>query len=217
MNNSVLVGGEQAELADELDKGLTTLGLPLNRSQIENLLDFLVHLQRWNRVHNLTAVRDVASMVNYHLLDCLAVVPILSGPNLLDVGTGAGLPGIPIAIACPNLAVTLIDSNGKKTAFLQHATTELGLKNTVVVHARVEQWQGGQFDTIVSRAYSDLRKFVLGSMHLLKQDGILLAMKGTLPDQEIADLPAGFRVSAIQPLVIPGIESRRNLVVIEKI
>lgn len=201
---------------EALVRGLNKLDLTLDFNQIGKLLQYLSLIGKWNRVYNLTAIHDPAKMVSLHLLDSLAVVPIISGPRLLDVGTGAGLPGIPIAIVRPELAITLIESNNKKTAFLQQASMELALENVRIIHARVEDWRGGLFDTIISRAFSNLSQFVACSQHLLAIKGVFVAMKGGLPQDEIARLPESFRVRQIHRMEIPDLDAERHLIMIEK-
>lgn len=207
---------EQRKLERELSNGLNALDQNFAPGTNEKLLRYVSLISKWNRVHNLTAIRDPARMISHHILDSLAIIPFIKGPRLLDVGTGAGLPGIPVAIACPGLAVTLIDSNSKKFAFLQQVTTELVLGNVQSVCARVERWAGGPFETIVSRAYSELKQFVSSAQHLLSEGGVLAAMKGALPASEIDELPPGFRVRGIERLAVQGLDAERHLILIEK-
>ncbi|MCC6610458.1 MAG: 16S rRNA (guanine(527)-N(7))-methyltransferase RsmG [Burkholderiales bacterium] len=205
-------------LEARLDAGLAELSLGLQASQRERLLTYIGLLERWNRVYNLTAVRDPARMVSQHLLDSLAILPHLGGGALLDVGSGAGLPGIPIAIATPERAVTLLDSNQKKVAFLQQAVAELRLTNATVCRERVEAWQTKlRFDVIVSRAFAELADFVIAAAHLLAKGGVLAAMKGVYPDEEIARLPSGFRIRAAIRIAVPGLAAARHLVLVEPI
>ncbi|OJZ18555.1 MAG: 16S rRNA (guanine(527)-N(7))-methyltransferase RsmG [Thiobacillus sp. 65-29] len=200
----------------QLAAGIAALDLALPAGAEEKLLAYLVLLDKWNRVYNLTAVRDVERMVSHHLLDSLAVLPYLQGETLLDVGSGGGLPGIPLAIARPALQVTLIDSIAKKTAFLLQAKAELGLANVSVVTGRVEDHKPeAPFDLITSRAFADLREFVTLTRHLLKPGGRWLAMKGLYPHEEVALLPPGVKVSADHALVVPGLEAHRHLIVLE--
>jgi len=204
-----------------LAAGIAALGLALPEGAEAKLQAYLALLDKWNRVYNLTAVRDAERMVSHHLLDSLAAVPFFQGgcPDLirvLDVGSGGGLPGIPLAIARPELQVTLIDSIAKKTAFLLQAKAELGLANLQVVTGRVEDFRPETgFDVITSRAFSDLREFVTLTRHLLRPGGRWLAMKGLYPNEEIAQLPAGVRVSADHALVVPGLDASRHLIVLE--
>lgn len=202
----------------QLTAGIAALGLTLPDGAEQKLLAYLALLDKWNRVYNLTAVRDAERMVSHHLLDSLAAVPFFQGTTVLDVGSGGGLPGIPLAIARPELQVTLIDSIAKKTAFLLQAKAELGLGNLNVVTSRVEDFRPETgFDVITSRAFSDLREFVSLTRYLLKPGGRWLAMKGLYPHEEIAALPAGVKVSADHALVVPGLEASRHLIVLEPV
>jgi len=199
-----------------LAAGIAALGLALPDGAEAKLLAYLVLLDKWNRVYNLTAVRDAERMVSHHLLDSLAAVPYFQGETVLDVGSGGGLPGIPLAIVRPDLQVTLIDSIAKKTAFLLQAKAELGLANLQVITGRVEHFRSETgFDIVTSRAFSDLREFITLTRHLLKPGGRWLAMKGLYPTEEIAQLPAGVKVSADHALVVPGLEASRHLIVLE--
>lgn len=203
--------------ADLLVKGLAELCLPLTVERQGLLLQYLVLLEKWNQVYNLTAVRELTKMVGAHLLDSLSVVPLLPGENVLDVGSGAGLPGIPIAVAKPDCKVTLLDSNHKKAAFLRQAVAELALKNATVVCDRVESWAApAEFGVIISRAFSDLGEFVSLTSRLLAPGGVLAAMKGVYPFEELERLPPGFRVKEVRVLQVPGLEAERHLVLIER-
>lgn len=207
----------------QLAAGIAALGLSLPEGSEAKLLAYLALLEKWNRVYNLTAVRDAERMVSHHLLDSLAAVPFFNGgcPDLirvLDVGSGGGLPGIPLAIARPELQVTLIDSIAKKTAFLLQVKAELGLGNLEVVTSRVEDFQPeAKFDVITSRAFSDLKEFVGLTRHLLTPGGRWLAMKGVLPHEEIILLPGWAKVSANRALTVPGLEASRHLIVLEPV
>jgi 16S rRNA (guanine527-N7)-methyltransferase len=198
----------------ELTQGLAALGLSLTDAQQSQLAGYLALLAKWNQTYNLTAVRDQERMVSYHLLDSLSLVPQLNGgTRLLDVGSGGGMPGIPAAIARPDLQVVLLDSNHKKTTFLRQAVIELKLANVEVVTERVELYQPEQpFDRITSRAFSELAEFVKLTRHLLAEDGQYVAMKGVYPYEEIAQLPAGVRVAEVLPLTVPGLDAERHLV-----
>jgi 16S rRNA (guanine527-N7)-methyltransferase len=200
----------------QLAAGIAGLGLALPEGAEAKLLDYLALLDKWNRVYNLTAVRDAGRMVSLHLLDSLAAAPYFQGETVLDVGSGGGLPGIPLAIARPELRVTLVDSIAKKTAFLQQAKAELGLGNLNVVTSRVEDYRPeARFDVITSRAFSDLKEFVTLTRHLLEPGGRWLAMKGLYPNEEISVLPADVKVSADHLLVVPGLEASRHLIILE--
>lgn len=197
--------------AEKLSRGLLEMGLDLPAATQQKLLDYLNLLAKWNKVHNLTAVRDIEEMVTLHLLDSLAVLPHIQSGNLLDVGSGAGLPGIPLALARPDLDITLLDSIHKKSAFQRQAKVELGLDNVQVVCSRVEDFQPAQkFGQIISRAFSDLAEFVRLTEHLLADQGQWLAMKGVYPYDEIAQLKE-MSVDVL-PLNVPGLEAQRHLV-----
>jgi 16S rRNA (guanine527-N7)-methyltransferase len=199
--------------AHELGRDAAALGVALADAQVATLERYLDLLEKWNRVYNLTAIRERSRMVTHHLLDSLAVLPHLRGPRVLDVGSGAGLPGIPIAVANPALQVTLLESNHKKSAFLTQAVAELQLANVQVVTERVESWQPeARFDTIVSRAFAELGEFVSLAGRLLAARGVLAAMKGVHPFEEIERLPQGFRVQQVVRLRVPGLDAERHLV-----
>ncbi len=202
----------------QLAAGIAALGLTLPAGAEARLLAYLALLDKWNRVYNLTAVRDAGRMVSHHLLDSLAAVPFFTREQVLDVGSGGGLPGIPLAIVRPELRVTLIDSIAKKTAFLLQAKAELGLANVQVITGRVEDFRPeAGFDVITSRAFSDLNAFVTLTRHLLNPGGCWLAMKGLYPHEEIAGLPSGVRVSADHALAVPGLDVTRHLIVLEPV
>lgn len=205
-------------LESKLGQGLHTLGLELDAVARQRLLDFVALLQKWNAVHNLTAVRDAERMVDQHLLDSLAVLPHIPPGRLADVGSGGGLPGIPLAIARPGLQVTLIDSSHKKTTFLRQAAAELKLGNVQVECARVESWQPAElFDTVISRAFSELAQFYALARHLLAPGGVILAMKGIYPYEELSQLPAAASLREVKTLTIPGVNAQRHLVMLENV
>jgi len=200
-------------LRQRLGAGLAALRIDLPDDVVARLLDYLALLHRWNATYNLSAVRDPLEMVTRHLLDSLAVVPYVRGATLADLGTGAGLPGIPLAIVAPERAVTLVDSNGKKTRFLRAAVRELRLANVSVAEARVEAVRG-RFDCITARAFATLADMLAWGGHLLAPGGRWLALKGRHPQDEIDALPPGFSVEAVVPLVVPGLEAERHVVII---
>lgn len=204
--------------AERLRAGIAALALDLPGEAEMKLRRYLELLAKWNRTYNLTAVRDGAEMVSVHLLDSLAVAPYLGTiGSLADVGSGAGLPGIPLALVRPELRVTLIESNHKKASFLQQAKIELGLDNVSIHCGRVEQATGlSPFDAVISRAFSDLAEFARLAGHLLAPGGRLLAMKGILPQDEINRLPDGWRLAQALPLAVPGLAAQRHLIVIER-
>ena len=195
-----------------LEAGLAQLSL--DPALAGPLLDYLALLARWNATYNLTAVRDPAEMVPKHLLDSLAMQPFVRGiATLSDLGTGPGLPGIPLAIATPGLQVTLVESNGKKARFLREAVRQLGLGNVRVAESRIEAFRPGHtFDAITARALATLPQIIALGGHLLAPGGRLLAMKGVHPAEEIAALPGGWAAGAIHPLRVPGLDAERHLV-----
>ena len=201
----------------QLAEGMKALGLDLPADVQERLLTYAAFLEKWNRTYSLPALRDPKLAVSHHLLDSLAILPYVNVSTLLDVGSGGGQPGIPLAIARPDLAVTLLDSNGKKTAFLQQAVIELELKNVRVVTARVEEFRPATlFAAITSRAFAELVDFVSLTRHLLAPSGEWLAMKGQRPDAEMNKLPAGVSVTAVHRLDVPGVDGERHLVVMRE-
>ena len=201
-------------LAEELQHGVAELGIALGADAQGKLLDYLALLHKWNKVYNLTAIRDQQQMVSNHLLDSLAAMPHLWEGRWLDVGCGAGLPGLVLAVAQPGWQFTLLDSNSKKTSFVQQAIIELGLGNVSVHCARVEEWQPAErFDGIISRAFSDLGDFLRSTRHLLAPHGRWAAMKGA-PQQELAGVPDGCRVERVIPLQVPGLHAARSLVIV---
>jgi 16S rRNA (guanine527-N7)-methyltransferase len=207
----------QAVLSAELSAGIKQLNLDCPLDVQAQLLDYVRLLQKWNGVYNLTAVRDPAEMVTRHLLDSLTVFPFLEGEQILDVGTGAGLPGIPLALLSaqshPQRQFVLLDSNSKKTRFMQQAVAELGLKNVQVVHARTESFQPEQkFDVVVSRAFASVADMLAGAGQHCAPDGVILAMKGVDPAAELVDLDTGFVVEQVHRLVVPGLDEDRHLV-----
>lgn len=199
-------------LRPDLEAGLLELGLDAALAGM--LLAYLALLARWNATYNLTAIRDPREMLTKHLLDSLAMQAHLDGvANLADLGTGPGLPGIPLAIARPDVQVTLVESNGKKARFLREAVRQLKLGNARVAESRIEAFAApAAFDAITARALATLPLILELGGHLLKPTGRLLAMKGVLPADEIAALPAGWRVTAVHPLRVPGLDAERHLV-----
>lgn len=197
-----------------LSGGLTALDIALPENAQHQLLAFRDLLLKWNKTYNLTALRDPAQAISHHLLDSLAILPHVGTGNLLDVGSGGGLPGIPLAIARPELAVSMVDTVQKKTTFLQQAVIELALKNVTVHHARVEEMPG-QYAQISSRAFAEIGLFISLTRHLLAPGGRWLAMKGVRPDNELKALPADITVEAIIPLSVPGLEAERHLIILK--
>ena len=197
-----------------LAQGLAELGIDLPAAAQDKLLAFRDLLLKWNKTYNLTALRDPEQAISHHLLDSLAILPHVGPAALLDVGSGGGLPGIPLAIARPEQAVRMVDTVQKKTTFLQQAAIQLGLKNVTVDHARVETLSG-QYAQISSRAFAELKLFVELTRHLLAPGGRWLAMKGVRPDDEIAALPADIVVDQIIPLHVPGVDAERHLILLK--
>ena len=201
----------------ELRQGLQSLGVVINEAGVRKLISYLSLIGKWNRTYNLTAIREPHQMVSIHLLDSLSVAPILSGRRVLDVGSGAGLPGIPLAIAWPGSDLTLLDSNQKRVAFLRQATSSLELENVSVMGTRVEDCRPLKlFDLIISRAFSQISQFVQSAGHLLAKGGTLAAMKGARPDAELDGIPAGFKVRELRALKVPNLDAERHLVILER-
>lgn len=202
------------QLAEELRRGIAQLSLPVDSESQIKLLDYLALLVKWNKVYNLTAIRDPQQMVIHHLLDSLAVLPHMKAGSWLDVGCGAGLPGLVLAIVRPEWHFSLLDSNTKKTSFVKQAIIELGLKNVQVYSARVEEFKAVvKFDGIISRAFTELGEFLKMTRHLIAPDGHWVAMKG-LPEQELAGVPEDCLVESVISLSVPGLNAARSLVVV---
>lgn len=206
--------GYPAEWAEQLAAGLNQMGLEIGLPQQQRLLAYLALLMKWNQAYNLTAIRDPREMVARQLLDSLSILPLVRGRRVLDVGTGAGLPGIPLAICMPQADFTLIDSNGKKTRFVQQAILELGLENVEVHQVRIERFTAATgFDTITTRAFAPLPRMVELTRRLLAHDGMMLAMKGVVPTQEIEEVQAsGVAVEVIE--LHPPLSGERHAIVV---
>lgn len=203
----------EAELSQKLSQGLTELSLDLSEDAQAKLIDYLALFAKWNKVYNLSAIRDPYEMLVKHLLDSLAVVKYVAADRLLDVGTGGGLPGIPLAIAKPEMQVSLLDSNAKKTRFLVQAKAQLGLDNVTVVNDRVElHVVDPLYDGIISRAFSSIKDMVDLTEHLLAPQGSWWALKSQGLQEELVDLPAGIAVANSWDLVVPDLSAERNLV-----
>lgn len=205
-----------ASLLQQVEQGCHDLALTLSAHQQQQLSDYVALLAKWNKVYNLTSVRDINEMVSRHVLDSLTLLPYLCGYSLLDVGSGGGLPGIPIAIARPDLAITLLDSNSKKTRFLQQAKAELGLDNVTVVHARIEQADLPQFDMVTARAFSTIGDIIDLTGRHCHDAGKLLLMKGTYPESELEMINKDFLLSSVHVLTVPGSDGQRHLVELVK-
>lgn len=194
------------------DSGLQQLGCQASEKQLEQLKQYIELLHRWNKTYNLTAVRTPQDMVPLHIFDSLAVADLIAGDNCLDVGSGAGLPTIPLAIMQTQRQFSALDTNGKKTRFIQQAVIQLGLKNVNVIQARIENWQAeNRFDAIISRAFASIHNFVNASSRHLAEDGILYAMKGQFPKAEMDSLPKGFKLKQTHKLNVPFVEGERHL------
>ncbi|SIS40094.1 16S rRNA (guanine(527)-N(7))-methyltransferase RsmG [Neptunomonas antarctica] len=190
------------------------MGLSLSDSQVDKLIAYLQLLVKWNKAYNLTAVKKPAEMLSRHLLDSLSLLPYVKGPRIIDVGSGPGLPGIPLAICRPDLEVTTLDSNGKKTRFQNQAKIELGLSNLTVINGRAEQCQDEPFDEVISRAFASMADMLKWTQQLCRQDGVFLAMKGLYPNEELTQLPAGFVLKSGHTLNVPGTQGARHLMIL---
>ena len=206
-------------LARALAGGLAALGLDVDAAAQTKLLAYIALLDKWNRTHSLTAIREPHRVVTHHLLDALATLPHLpdaASLRLIDVGSGGGLPGVPLAIARPQWRVTLLDSNRKKAAFLRQAAAELALANITVAAMRAEDYAPSEpFDVAISRAFADLTQFAAAARHLVRPCGRLLAMKGVYPREELKALPPAFRVVAVPAMNVPGLDGERHLVIMQ--
>ncbi len=204
-------------LASRLESGLCSLGLQLPPFASDQLLTYLEQLHKWNKAYNLSGIREIRDMLDLHVLDSLALAPFIDADPIADIGTGAGLPGIPLAICYPEKQFRLIDSNSKKTRFIFQTAALLGLRNVEVVHSRAEDYESHpQVAIVTSRAFASLRDFVQRCEHLLAEDGKFLAMKGLIPEDEIAALPASYAVVAIHPLSLPGSDHARHVLDIRR-
>jgi 16S rRNA (guanine527-N7)-methyltransferase len=204
-------------VAERLIHGAATLGVNLNDTDAARLLRLLDELERWNRTYNLTAIRDRDAMLTHHLLDSLSIHPDLQGTTVADVGTGAGFPGLPLAVLSPQRRFTLIDSNGKKIRFVQHAARELGLANVEGLHGRVESIEGRLFDTVVARAFAPLPELVANVSPLCGPRTRVLAMKGKWPQEEIDRLPPQWHQQGSRELTVPGLGESRCVVALNKV
>jgi 16S rRNA (guanine527-N7)-methyltransferase len=193
--------------------GIASLNINVTDQQIDQLLDFIKLIEKWNKAYNLTAIRNREEMVRLHILDSLAILPHIQGKRIIDIGTGAGLPGIPLAVCLPEISFTLLDSNAKKTRFVQQVVLELKLKNVEIFHSRVENYHPElRYDAVLARAFASLADIVKLTAHLLGKDGVLLAMKGQNLDAELAEISAKKSVISIS---VPGTDVERCLVRIE--
>jgi len=207
----------EPHLAPILEAGMQQMEVEYSSEQRDMLLAYLQLLMTWNKAYNLTAIRDPGEMIRLHLLDSLAVLPHISGKRLIDVGTGAGLPGIPLAIMCPERDFTLLDSNGKKTRFLFQARCDLGLSNLKEINSRVESHRPEvPYDAVLSRAFTSVADMVNKCSHLLSPEGLFLAMKGKFPQSELSEVGKDYKVNASHTLQVPGVDGERHLIVISR-
>ncbi|MFV2055572.1 MAG: 16S rRNA (guanine(527)-N(7))-methyltransferase RsmG [Thiohalomonadales bacterium] len=207
----------RSEFSQQLETGLSQLGLTYEQAQVDRLLAYLQLLSKWNKVYNLTAIRDVNRMISHHLLDSLAILPALHGERVVDVGAGAGLPGIPLAIMRRDCYFVELESNHKKARFMRQVLMELAIKNTTVVCQRAEDYRGSKlaspgFDTVLSRAFASLPEMLRVAGPLCTRQGIILAMKGKIPKSELNSLPEGYICDKVESLCITGLEAERHLV-----
>lgn len=219
---------DRSKLAGLLHDGIESMGLVVSTDTQDRMLDYVSLLHKWNKAFNLSAVREPEQMISRHLLDSLSLIPLIkdlmaqavakSGPvQVMDVGTGPGLPGIPLALNFPDAEFVLLDSNGKKTRFVRQAVLELGINNVNVENTRIESYQSPkQLDIVVSRAFSSLADFAAGCAHLCGPETRLLAMKGLLPVDELAALPAGWQVSRTVAVDVPGTDAERHIIELRK-
>jgi len=209
--------GKAADLKALLANGVGEIGLDIDDAHKRALLGYLSLLKRWNRVYNLTTIKSDKDFICRHLLDSLSVVPYLTGSKIIDVGSGAGLPGIPVALARPDLKVTLLDSNAKRCRFLRQVQAQLKLENVCIVQQRAEKYHPlEKFDSLLSRAFSSLSSYIDSSGHLLADNGKLLAMKGQWPGDESDETGSGFKIEEVIKLGVPGLPEQRHLVICKK-
>jgi 16S rRNA (guanine527-N7)-methyltransferase len=202
---------------DTIQKGAQQMGASLSDETIQTLVNYLAMLEKWNKAYNLTAIRDVEQMISLHLLDSLATLPFIKGDNIIDVGTGPGLPGMVLAICYPEKQFTLLDSNGKKTRFLTQVKMELGIQNVTVANERVEKHAfQGTYDHVISRAFASLQDMINWTLPLPKDTGNFLAMKGVYPSEEIAALPKEVELVSVEPLNVPSVQAERHMVVMTR-
>ena len=207
----------EKSLSKMLKQGIAELGVHVDRRAQDAMLAYLELLKRWNRVYNLTAVAGDARSVTRHLLDSLSIITYLHGERIIDIGSGAGLPGVPISLSCPARHIVLLDSNAKRCRFLRQVKAELKLDNVEIVQNRAENYQPAEkFDSLLSRAFSDLPAFVTACRHLVAEGGKILAMKGNWEEGMADDLPGDFRVEDVIKLDVPGLEEQRHLVICTK-
>ena len=201
------------DFKEQLAQGLQEMGLSLPKTQQLMLLEYVALLKKWNKTYNLTALRNEDKMISHHLLDSLTLLPyVKNAKTLMDVGSGGGMPGIPTAICCPDLHITLLDSNTKKTTFLQQAVIELGLKNVTIASGRVETIHDKKVDVVTSRAFAELHDFIALTKHLLNENAYWAAMKGVYPYEELEKVPNNIEVYQIDKLTVPQLTAERHMV-----
>lgn len=201
------------DLKQQLKSGLSEMNLTLSTAQQLMLLEYVALLKKWNSTYNLTALRDESQMISHHLLDSLTLLPyVQNAKTLMDVGSGGGMPGIPTAICCPDLHITLLDANTKKTTFLQQAVIELGLNNVTVASGRVEAMHDKKVDVVTSRAFAELHDFIALTKHLLNENGYWAAMKGVYPYEELENVPKNIEVYQVDKLSVPTLSAERHMV-----
>ena len=201
--------------SEQLAAGIAQMRLDISPAQQQKLLDYLALLQKWNKTYNLTALRDPAQMISHHLLDSLTILPYLANAqSMIDVGSGGGMPAIPAAICRPDLRITMVDANSKKTTFLRQAIIELGLDNAAVSNSRVEDWRDNQANIVTSRAIAELADFVRLTRHLLGENGHWVAMKGVYPQDELFRLPENVAAYQIDPVHVPTLNAERHIVLL---
>ena len=206
----------QAAQTKKLIAGAKDLNQELNQLQVEKLVRYLELLRKWNETYNLTAITEPSRVISHHILDSLSIAPYLRGSRLLDLGSGAGLPGLPLAILFADKRFILLDSSGKKTRFLHQVCMDLELSNIEVVNERAERFSQQTFDSVLVRALGSLKKIALTAAHLLAENGVILAMKGELTKLELSEVPENIKVHGIHTLLVPGVSGNRNLVTLTK-
>jgi 16S rRNA (guanine527-N7)-methyltransferase len=202
------------QLRDSLVQQSQEMKLSLSGEQVDKLMAYLQLLVKWNKAYNLTAVKDPSEMITRHLLDSLSLLPFVKGPRIIDVGSGPGLPGIPLAICRPDLDITTLDSNGKKTRFQNQVKVELSLNNLTVINGRAEQCDDAPFNEVVSRAFASMADMIKWTHQLCRQDGVFLAMKGLYPTDELSQLPENIQLKSSHSLDVPGTHGARHLMVL---
>ena len=209
----------QNSLRQQLGEGVNALCVELTDGQLDKLVQYVVLLAKWNKTYNLTAIKEPEQMVSRHILDSISIAPYITSARILDVGSGPGLPGIPLAILYPDKQIATLDSNGKKTRFMTQAKTELDLANLTVINDRVESYSPEQlFDEVTSRAFSSLVDMVEGTRHLLSESGVYLAMKGLYPEEELSELMKQTNCELVKSITlkVPGNEGTRHLLILSK-